>query len=659
MFVGLPTPGDLLMEARARHLLALINHAPQELWALLHADSLALRAYQEATKWIWHACARDYNLSPHTEWHHWQSLIRDRPTLWRRICTQAHKRWRNYRILWSNVEAWQDDLYQHFQEQGLWKTVLPTTTHRCLICEIDFSQARAWFLHAHTKHGYQSIEGRAVQGQYCPQCNRIYTSPLSLHHHLRYSTSCRTYFWLHRDEIIAPPLENLNFHPQCPWLQGPGEMHQELTPPSDPDFDALKANLQDALIHFVPPERDEDLVPTLVHELWTVLCVAMPYMTIVKAFTAWRDSFENSPDQALHEALHQLLQYLIRSFASDHPQRSVEHKTSVSWEHLAWSATAMVPKSWKWLPHEVVFLHFYSGHRRVGDVQNCLEEMPLPEGCILSVASVDVAVDASRCDLMQPIVQRRWLSFIRDGFASGLGNGPPCETWTVARHQAVEALREGGPRPLRDDDALWGKPDLHPKEAHQVYVGNTLMGFSVQATVSQGLCGGFAYMEHPGDPLRNPKAPEKAASIWHTDIIQKCLELPEFHLLHVFQGHYGGLSAKPTGLLLTGIDESTAAQLAQLGRTTSIPLRSSIGRSERGWKTSELKTYPPDFCRFLAGMFSTWIAGHAEQPRRSISEKVQWIWDLCVQLEDGPEAWTAQPDFCQAGDASNSKNLFC
>ena len=99
-------------------------------------------------------------------------------------------------------------------------------------------------------------------------------------------------------------------------------------------------------------------------------------------------------------------------------------------------------------------------------MQACLESMPMPEGCVLSVASVDVAVNAQVCDLMNIDTQRRWLAFVRDGHATGIGSGPPCETWSIARHQHIAGLKDGGPRPLRDDQCPWGRHDLKTTEVN-------------------------------------------------------------------------------------------------------------------------------------------------------------------------------------------------
>ena len=654
----LPHPEDLLSEARARHLLALMKHAPDDVWALVHVDELSLTAYQNAVRWIWQACRREHELPSPENWEPWQCLICEKPSLWKRICTKSARRWRNHRLLWDHVWVWKEELHLHFWVKGFWKDPLPETTHRCLICKIDFSQYRAWFLHAHCKHDYRSIAGRATQGKFCPQCDRLYPTPRSLHHHLRYNASCRTYFWLHRGDVIAAPFDDVQLHPQCPWLPGNGQEEASSITPFDPDCDNLKADLQLTLRNFVPPENEENFVEYLEAELWGVICVALPYTTIVAAFTQWTETLAASCDPHLLETLDRLRTKLLNPFADRHTVDEIRPKAPADWLTLQWSAKAFGCRTWNWLPRELVFLHFYSGHRRSDDVQMCLEALSLPDGCTLSVASVDVAVNIERCDLMQTSVQQRWLSFIRDGFVCGLGNGPPCETWSVARSQAVEGLRNGGPRPLRDDDQLWGKPDLLAGEAHQVHVGNCLMGFSVRATMAQGVVGGFGYMEHPGDPRHMRQAPIGAASIWHSDVIRKCLELDTFHLLHLCQGHYGGLSAKPTGLLLTGIDSQIADRLAMQGRTTAIPTRSSIGRKDGKWRTSELKTYPPDFCRLLAEMFSSWLTKHVERPRCSIVEEVQWIRDLCIELNTDPAASTAQPDFCQVATASNSKNLF-
>ena len=658
----LPHPEDLLQEARARHLLAMVNHAPSEVWAILHQDANSLEAYQGAINWIWTACERDKDLAPPQSWAFWLHLARDRPSYWRRVCGHAGKRWRNFKVLWGHVDVWRADLYHHLWQEHMWDTPMPSTAHRCLLCRVDFSQARAWFLHAHCKHAYRSVAGRAVQGQFCPQCARLYPTSLSLQHHLRYNDSCRACFWNRRGTDITAPTTISHVHQQCPWLptdddNDSGPRHR--ADPFDPDFIALLDDLRQTLSRFVPPEDEKQLTQALVDEIWAILCTPIPYMTIVAAFETWKSDLRDSEDPHLLSALNSLGHRLTAPYDDKGHEHTLRPPAPGNWTTLKWSDKACTPANRSYLPQEIVFLHFYSGFRRDGDVQMCLEDLRLPPDCVLSVASVDVAVNATTCNMMNEDAQRRWIKFIADGHASGIGHGPPCETWSIARYQRVKELRKGGPRPLRTATLPWGRHDLVAAEAEQVHTGNCLMGFSVRATILQGIRGGFAYMEHPADPHAFANTPQEAVTIWRTDIIRKCLELPMFSLITVSQGYYGGLSAKPTGLLLTGLKGDKAEQLAASMRTTPMPSTSSIGRKDGKWKTSDLKTYPPDFCRLLSAFFAEWVDRHQYLPRCSIETHVQWIQDLCVKLAESPEASSAQPDFHKAEGALNSSNLFC
>ena len=585
--------------------------------------------------------------------------MQKQPSLWKRMCGKASHRWRNSRMLWANVSRWKTQLYHMLDQKGLWRPSSLHSVHRCLLCDRDFGQNRAWFLHAHQKHGFQSIAGRAVQGQYCPQCDKLYSSTRSLHHHLRYNLSCRTFFWQNREQVIEAPFAEIDFHPQCPWIYGghpSGGL--QLTKPCDPDFEGLLHNLRSALSGFTPPEEDEDLEEALTEELWDVLKVPLPYTTIIRAYEAWANELVESKDLSIRNTIDTLQSKLFAPAGNG--SRHLSHQAAAldDWNQFHWARLAHEVHTWSYLPHELGFLHFYSGHRRQNDVQACLEELQIPDGCVFYIASVDVAVNAQTCDLMDEQVQLRWLSFIRDGYASGIGSGPPCETWSIARYHKIPGIRQGGPRPLRDESRIWGKLDLKQAETEQVRTGNCLMGFSLRATILQGLCGGFAYMEHPGDPRRLERSPKAAASIWHSDIVAKCLELPAFHLLHVQQGYFGGLSAKPTGLLLTGLTPESAVSLEKQHRTTPLPQSSSIGLLNGRWCTSELKAYPPDFCRFLAAMYAEWLRCQTTKPRCSLTTEMQWLKDLCVQLDTCVGTSSVQPDFYRPDHARNSKNLF-
>ena len=97
------------------------------------------------------------------------------------------------------------------------------------------------------------------------------------------------------------------------------------------------------------------------------------------------------------------------------------------------------------------------------------------------------------------------------GLVVGLLAGPPCETWSVVRFQALEG--RSGPRPLRLREAPWGVRGLSAQEQKQVNVGNLLLRTTMRflaAAVVSNVC---AVMEHPICPSWEPRA----ASSWRLE----------------------------------------------------------------------------------------------------------------------------------------------
>ena len=78
-----------------------------------------------------------------------------------------------------------------------------------------------------------------------------------------------------------------------------------------------------------------------------------------------------------------------------------------------------------------------------------LEGLPIPDGCLLLVASIDVAIDETTCDLLQRKHQQKWIAFVKAGKACGLTIGPPCETWSIARYVEVPEAEQTSTDRLR------------------------------------------------------------------------------------------------------------------------------------------------------------------------------------------------------------------
>ena len=151
------------------------------------------------------------------------------------------------------------------------------------------------------------------------------------------------------------------------------------------------------------------------------------------------------------------------------------------------------------------------------------------------------------------------------------------------------------PRVLRTAESPWGLESLRLRELTQLSVGNTLMGFQLEAVVELFCVGGVALTEHPAAPEQ-----EESVSIWKTPLISLLKGLPGFELISLAQGLWGAKSSKPTSLLalnMPGIlSDLRAWQIAK-----EVPQSASIGLDQQGrWATSALKEYPPALNAALA-----------------------------------------------------------
>ena len=102
----------------------------------------------------------------------------------------------------------------------------------------------------------------------------------------------------------------------------------------------------------------------------------------------------------------------------------------------------------------LVFVHFFSGYRRRGDLHDILEHRTFPDGQQLFVLSVDMCLQRERGDLASSHSLHWWIDRIKSGQVCGAGGGPPCESYSVAR------LLEGGPPPVRSGTFPEGLPNI-------------------------------------------------------------------------------------------------------------------------------------------------------------------------------------------------------
>ena len=249
-------------------------------------------------------------------------------------------------------------------------------------------------------------------------------------------------------------------------------------------------------------------------------------------------------------------------------------------------------------------LHLYSGRRRASDfheqVEKVIAEFP---SLYIRVISIDTAVDAT-LDIHDTKLWHFLIEIAQAGRVLGLLQGPPCETWTSARHhQQVDEhgapLR--GPRPLRHADSLWGLDHLTIPELAQVFTGNILLLKGMFLACLVALRGGATFLENPAVPFA-----EEMASIWRLALVKMLLRRPGalFRKTTIEQWRFGAPAGiKPTTLLFSNCDLPAALAACTIPGL-SRPETLLIGKDSEGrFRTAAAKEYPAALnCSFACAL---------------------------------------------------------
>ena len=252
---------------------------------------------------------------------------------------------------------------------------------------------------------------------------------------------------------------------------------------------------------------------------------------------------------------------------------------------------------------DLIVLHLFCGHRREGDIQWQVESSQFAGRYSVFVLSVDIVI-SKRCDVSKHEHREFWLNQCRGGRIVIGGAGPPCETFTVARHE------EGGPPPIRHPDHFWGIRATSPKQDEKLDCGNLLLCFTLEVIAALRLRGGAGYLEHPEYP--NWKEHLEPVSIWKMPAVNELAQFPEI-ILHSFdQCTCGQISTKPTTLLLLRMPW-IVADLKMRGRNGRCNHKGGhpplTGKNEDGtFKTSPAKVYPAALSAIIARGMLTFCA---------------------------------------------------
>ena len=276
-------------------------------------------------------------------------------------------------------------------------------------------------------------------------------------------------------------------------------------------------------------------------------------------------------------------------------------------ERLHGAEAEVAAQELQWFPPEVIvprvhiseacyFLVLFSGHRREDDIATYLHRLPSSGRRIIYPVCMDLCLDTTQCNLLDPGTQSVWFHRLASGQVIGLHASPPCETYTDARWMEPPK-GQLKPRPLRMLSRPWGVEQREPKEAQQCRVGSALFFVAALFCTWALVVGACATLEHPkgtGPVLGRFR-------IWDAAFIKRLLRSASCKLYTFNQGPLGQVSVKPTTFLCIRIFEDVK-KFVMAGSTSEGPFTTLGGLQEdgKGWRTAKAKTFPPRLCEAIA-----------------------------------------------------------
>ena len=628
----LPALDTLLHVNRLRHFAQLLREGPSPLWAILQHERTWLESCASSFAWLYDQLRSTIPFHPPMDdWPTWEVFLCQAPQRWKgwlaraqlHATLQTAKNW--------GVKIWHDRILKTLQPLGLCQfshqdeqQVESESPHLCAPCGQFFQSYSAWSVHAFRKHQRVNHLRRLIQGSTCQSCAREYWTPIKLHHHLKYKKDCREYYFQHVRHGDILPGTNSKFAresytvTQCPPIDAavplaPPGRYYWVDPESEPCVTILHS--LEALLAIRSPvestpggcqfraDRAEDI-----RKIFVQAPIPFTQMRVTwKAFLIqWRlltpESFSEDEDETWVEILIEVDQQFSPSWLI--PQTHSNQHDKPSHEAYHWllgldetPVLELLSPAPPRAPRELFILHFFSGRRRQGDLQGALESMPWKPGVLTHVLSLDL-VFGEQADLSTPWARRTWLGLFQDNLIWGFFAGPPCESWSRARHVKARDIKV---RPLRSNKEPWGFESTSVREVRQLLMANLLMSFVLLCYAWQTINGRFGLVEHPqtpDDPL--------LASIWRTKL-WKVLAQANTLTVDIAQGYFGAPSSKPTKLAITPRLHWAAESLRQHHVRNYLPQNASIGKNESGeFKTAMLKEYPPALNQGLARLLFDW-----------------------------------------------------
>ena len=639
---GLPHYETMMIVARLRYAGHLMERGQKHTWALLRQEKSWWQLLEEDLTWVHQFCPEAEVPPPAQDWQGWKDFMARPMTAWKALLRRATARSQAFfqrRYAW---EKWHAEIYEQVLLTGV---CLPTQVphghlrHYCPQCQRTFDSASACAVHSFKRHNRAARARDFVTGTTCEACLKVFPSHVDLVNHVNRQDRCYQLYEGRGLQVEREPGVNSRHAAQfrCelpdPYMQAEGpkpeweELHGALTVTAQQRVALRQA--WDVAVHGMLITQD------VVEALRTATKVTFLYHDeILDLFQAWSEDWLQRNEEAPLSIL--VAFHIFRSkacgewFLGQPEEAALTHDRAMSFfraQSKEMSALILVhPDRVRYRPRMVA--HLFSGARRRHDVQEYLEQSGF-----LAV-SIDIIFDQRWGDLSRDETFSMFVEALRSGYLVAWIAGPPCETWSIARYNALP----GGPRPVRRRGMPWGNFDLTYKEHKQVSMGSLLLGITLKLMWFTLLTGATSILEHPSDISRDVNRP----SIWRLEIIQFYLRFAQCEMVDILQGFYGGLTPKPTTLFIINGAPDNASLLYTL-RTSPLPTTSALGKAADGsWRTAVLKEYPPGLCRALCAIVEAGQRGGSREPVDDIPteflETIQEMTkDFNLSAERGPD----------------------
>ena len=445
----------------------------------------------------------------------WLDILRNHPSYWKRLVRRACQHAIQQRHLTQQVRDFHEQAFEILNRNGILDYTPPCSRdiHEeqhfgCLACGIRFWSFAGECVHMCRRHGQVAEHRFLFDGTQCPECQKEFHTHGRLSQHLRYAQRCQEALRGRGHYCHPAPGHGSTLHAQQKRLhngtrvtqQGAGPQRQPHPPRAHRDIDMAfydtigtclldspADNLMDAL-RIQAPKHD------------------IPWTRFVATLRMFLDE-DTETDAEICGISRDQLRGIVISLTTPstwpmfqcHVQTPLPPRTLEDYEDWACTLCARARRRSIWTPFapipraftkDRVFLHFFSGRRRPGDIQFFLDQVAI-EGVVLHVVSLDIIIDEHLGDLSQIETRKFWLGAMARGWVIAMLAGPPCNTWSRARaHQVPGGHRQ--PRPVRSGQQLWGLSCLSLRELRDVQMGNLF------CASPSSLCSSSAFVEGQG-----------------------------------------------------------------------------------------------------------------------------------------------------------------